>query len=97
MDQSKLTYEEILEISNQLASCAQDMEANLDEIKNQFNKIGQENVWSGTAAAEAKATFDRLSAKFPEFSQSVRDCSSHLSKVVDLYQTVDNQAASSSN
>lgn len=96
MDQSTLSYQDMLEISSQLASCANEMQSNLDEIKTQFNKIGEGDVWSGSAAAEAKSTFDKLSAKFPDFVAAVKDCSDYLNKVVDLYQSVDNQATSSS-
>lgn len=94
MDQSTLSYQEMLDISSQLASCANEMQINLDEVKNQFNKIGEGDIWSGSAAAEAKATFDKLSAKFPEFVTAVKDCSDYLNKVVNLYQSVDNQATS---
>ena len=46
-------------------------------------------MWSGTAASETKATFDKLSAKFPEFSQSVNDCYKYLLSVVENYKSVD--------
>lgn len=92
MQGSTLSYDEIQEISSQLSKCSKEMESNLDEIRTEFNKVGQDNVWSGSAAAEAKATFDRLSAKFPEFVTAVRECSDYLAKVVEIYKSVDDQA-----
>lgn len=92
MDQSTLSYEEMLEISTQLSTCANEMQSELDQIKSEFGKIGEGDIWSGTAAAEAKQTFDKLSAKFPEFVTAVQECSDYLAKVVDLYQSVDSQA-----
>ena len=58
-----------------------------------FDKIGTEDVWSGTAASTTKETFDQLSAKFPEFSQSVNDCYKYLTSVVENYKSVDAMVA----
>lgn len=89
MDFSKLSYAEVTAASNELNSAANDMNALLDEIKMLFSKIGEGNVWSGTAASNAKELFDTLSAKFPEFYQAVSDCSKYLNFVVANYQAVD--------
>ena len=89
MDFSKLTYSEIQSLANQLSSSASSMENVLNEVKTLFGNIGQDDVWSGTAAAHTKETFDKLSAKFPEFSQSVDDCSKYLLTVVENYKSVD--------
>lgn len=89
MDFSKLSYAEVTAASNELNSAANDMNALLDEIKMLFSKIGEDNVWSGTAASNAKELFDTLSAKFPEFYQAVSDCSKYLNSVVANYQAVD--------
>ena len=60
-----------------------------DGVKSLFDKIGTEDVWSGTAASKTKETFDQLSAKFPEFSQSINDCYKYLTSVVENYKSVD--------
>ena len=72
-----------------LNSSSTQMENLLTEIKTLFDKIGTDDVWSGTAASTTKETFDQLSAKFPEFSQSVNDCYKYLTSVVENYKSVD--------
>lgn len=89
MDFSKLTYAQVQSIATQLKSYSTQMESLLNEIKSKFEKIGNDEVWSGTAAAEAKSTFDKLSAKFPEFSVAIDDCHTYLNQVVESYKAVD--------
>lgn len=89
MDFSKLSYEQVTAAANELNTAANDMNSLLDEMKTLFSKIGEDNVWSGTAASSAKETFDALSAKFPEFYEAVSDCSRYLNSVVANYQSVD--------
>ncbi len=89
MDFSKLSYEQVTAAANELNNASNDMNTLLNEMKTLFSKIGEENVWSGTAASTAKETFDALSAKFPEFYQAVNDCSKYLNSVVENYQSVD--------
>ncbi len=86
---SGLTYEGINQIANDLKSKANDMNTTLNEIKGQMNKIGQDSVWSGTAASKDKEEFDKLSKKFPEFYDAVKNCSDYLLKIVERYQAVD--------
>ncbi len=93
---STLTYAQIDSISTNLKSYSSNMEALLNEIKGLFAKVGTDAVWSGTAAQTAKEEFDRLSAKFPEFSQAISDCSNYLNTVVANYQAVDRQVSSES-
>ena len=89
MDFSKLTYSQVQAIADSLNTASVDMESLLNEIKSLFDKVGTDDVWSGTAAAQTKDTFDTLSKKFPEFSQSVNDCYIYLTKVVENYKSVD--------
>ena len=89
MDFSKLSYEQVTAISNELNTSSSEMNGLLDEMKMLFSKVGEDNVWSGTAASNAKETFDALSAKFPEFYEAVSDCSKYLNSVVANYQSVD--------
>lgn len=89
MDFSKLSYGQIKAMADQLHTSATSMENTLIEVKNLFNKIGSEDVWSGTAASTTKDEFDKLSAKFPEFSQAIDDCYKYLLSVVERYKSVD--------
>lgn len=89
MDFSKLSYYQVLAMSNELSSSAKSMEMTLNDVKTLFNKIGTDDVWSGTAASAVKEKFDKLSAKFPEFSKAVEDCVKYLNQVVENYQSVD--------
>ena len=89
MDYSKLSYEQISAAANELNSASMEMNTLLDEIKALFNKIGEDDVWSGTAASSTRETFDALSAKFPEFYEAISDCSKYLNQVVANYQTAD--------
>lgn len=90
MDFSRLSYGQITSIAEQLNSSSAQMESLLNEIKALFDKVGTDDVWSGTAASATKEKFDTLSAKFPEFSQAVNDCYKYLLSVVENYQAVDN-------
>ncbi len=87
---SKLSYSEIEEIAENLNSSSRNMETLLNEIKNLFEKVGTDEVWSGTAAATSKETFDRLSEKFPQFSQAISNCHSKLMTVIANFKAVDN-------
>lgn len=89
MDFSKLSYGQVQSLAEQLNNSSNQMENLLTEMKSLFEKIGSEDVWSGTAASNTKETFDQLSAKFPEFSQSVNDCYRYLMSVVESYKSVD--------
>jgi Proteins of 100 residues with WXG. len=89
MDFSKLSYGQVQSLGDQLNSASSSMETLLSEIKTLFEKIGNDDVWSGTAAATTKETFDALSAKFPEFSAAINDCYKYLLSVVENYKSVD--------
>lgn len=89
MDFSKLSYAQVQSIAEQLNSSSLQMESLLTEIKTLFEKVGNDDVWSGTAASQTKETFNTLSAKFPEFSQSINDCYKYLVSVVENYKSVD--------
>lgn len=93
MDFSKLTYSQVQTIADSLNTSSVDMEGLLSEIKSLFDKIGNDGVWSGTAASTTKETFDALSAKFPEFSQAINDCYKYLLQVVENYKSVDNMVS----
>ncbi len=86
---SGLSYGEIRNISGQLSSKAARMEQILNAVSTEFNKVGNDGTWSGTAASSAKQEFDALKAKFPEFKQAIDDCAKYLQNVVARYEAVD--------
>lgn len=86
---SGLSYTEISDIASQLDSKATSMEGILNAVTNEFNKIGNEGTWSGTAASAAKEEFDALKAKFPEFKEAINDCAKYLRQTVERYKSVD--------
>ncbi len=89
MDFSKLSYSQVQALAEQLNSSSSAMEGLLTEIKALFERVGTDDVWSGTAASNTKETFDTLSAKFPEFSQAINECYKYLMSVVENYKNVD--------
>lgn len=90
MNDIKLTYDELESIANELKNSSTAMEEILRDITNEFEKIGNDDTWSGTAANETKITFNELSRKFPEFSKAVEDCYKYLTQIViPNYQAVD--------
>ena len=89
MDFSKLSYGQVQSMADQLHGSAIEMENTLTEIKTLFERVGNDDVWSGTAASITKERFDELSSKFPEFSQEIDDCYKYLLSVVDRYKSVD--------
>lgn len=89
MNYSKLSYEQIESLAQNLSSASNNMESVLSEVKNLLSQIGNSEVWSGTSASNIREEFDKLSAKFPEFTQSIEDCSKHLKAVVANYRSVD--------
>lgn len=94
---SSLTYAQLESTSQSLKSYSTSMEALLNEIRGLFSKVGTDAVWSGTAAQSAKEEFDKLSAKFPEFSTAVNECATQLNTVVANYRAADNQVMSERN
>ncbi len=86
---SGLSYEQITSIADQLNSKAQQMQSLLSQIEVELKKVGDDGTWSGTAASAAYEEFNRLIVKFPEFSQSITDCSTHLKQVVANFQAAD--------
>ncbi len=91
---SGLSYNEIASIAEQLKSKATNMETILNAVSTEFNKVGNDGTWSGTAATQAKQEFDALKAKFPEFKEAIDSCAKYLSQTVERYKAVD-QAVSS--
>jgi len=89
MEFSKLSYQQVQALADRLNTSATNMESLLNEVKALFENVGNDGVWSGTAAASTKEQFDALSAKFPEFSQAVNDCYKYLISVVENYKAVD--------
>lgn len=89
MDFSKLSYAQVEDMAAQLNTSSQGMQTVLEEVKTLFNKVGNDDVWSGNAASETKAKFDQLSAKFPEFVQAIEDCYKYLMQVAANYRAVD--------
>lgn len=89
MEFSKLSYNQVESLAEQLNTSAGQMESLLNEIKVLFERIGTEDTWSGTAASTTKEEFDALSAKFPEFNQAITDCYKYLMSVVANYKAVD--------
>lgn len=89
MDFSKLSYGQVQAMADQLHNASSEMDSTLTEVKTLFEWIGNDDVWSGTAASTTKEEFDQLSAKFPEFSQAIDDCYNYLLSVVERYKSVD--------
>ena len=89
MEFSKLSYSQVQALADQLNNSSASMETILNEIKTLFERIGNDDVWSGTAASNTKETFDALSSKFPEFHTSIQECYKYLISVVENYKSVD--------
>lgn len=94
MDFSKLSYGAINEKADLIGTNADEMGRILEEIKVLFAKVGDDSTWAGTAASQAKQTFDTLSAKFVDFAAAVKSESGYLKSVVANYQAVDSMASS---
>ena len=86
---SKLSYGQVQAMADQLNSAAGQMETLLTEIRGLFDKVGTDDVWSGTAASQTKERFDTLSGKFHEFNEAVEACHQYLLNVVESYKAVD--------
>ena len=91
MNGSNLTYAQITTIAQNLQNYSNDMQTVLDDIVALVDKIGNEDVWGGTAAEDSKSKFNTLNAKFADFYKAVTDESAHLATVVENYQKADSQ------
>ena len=90
---SKLSYEQVVAIANELKDSSGVMETLLNgDLKNLFRQIGDEGVWAGDAASRARAEFDTLAAKFPEFVAAIDECHKYLLNVVESYKNIDTAA-----
>ena len=94
MNGSAISYEQVLGLADQLKAASNNMESILSEVQSLFNQIGSSAVWSGDAAGEARAKFDQLSAKFPEFAQATASCQAYLASVVQNYRAIDTKVRS---
>lgn len=92
-DLSKLSYGQMNNMASELNKLSGQMREVLDSINNEFAKIGEGGVWSGTAASETKRNFDELSKRFPLFADSITACSKQIATVVANYQAVDKVVA----
>lgn len=91
MNGSNLTYAQITTISQNLQNYAKDMQTVLDDIVELVSRIGNEDIWGGTAAEDSKTKFNTLNAKFADFYKAVTDEAAHLTTVVENYQKADSQ------
>lgn len=89
MDFSKISYAQVQGLAEQLNTSSTNMATTLNEIKSLFNQVGTDDVWSGTAASQQKEEFDKLSSRFDEFHQAVKDCSTYLTNLVQRAQELD--------
>lgn len=87
----KLTYDQIRNIAEQLRSKSSSMKTILDNVTAQFNKIGDDSVWGGTAAEAKRAEFKSLAEKFDDFTEAINSCVNYLIKTVELYQSLDSK------
>lgn len=87
---SKLTYAEINSIADQLKNKADSMNELLTgPITTEINRVGTEGVWSGDAAEDVKAEFNKIASHFKEFYDAAVSCSTYLKQMVENYQSVD--------
>lgn len=89
MNYSKLSYEQLEGLANELNQASKNMENILNDVRNLLNRVGNTEAWQGTSASVVKAKFDELSAKFPEFSIATGKCCSHIMSVVANYRSTD--------
>ncbi|MGM9878962.1 MAG: WXG100 family type VII secretion target [Bacilli bacterium] len=81
----EVSAERMREIANELKEASARMEENLGNIKVLMEKVGEADIWSGTAANNAREEFDRLSAYFPNFYEAVINCSNGLNQFASNY------------
>lgn len=93
MNGSNLTYAQIQATSQNLSAYARKMETILGEITQLVSRIGNEDVWAGTAALNSKSKFEALNAKFADFYKAVTDEATHLNTVVENYQKADQKVS----
>ncbi len=89
MNNTRIQYDQIESLANNLRNSATNMEQLLNEVANLINQIGNSDVWNGTAAQVAREKFGKLIAKMPEFYNATNMCYSHLMSVVQNYKSVD--------
>lgn len=92
MDFTKVSYQQILNLSSELNTCAINLDMILNvELKELFDKIGDENFWSGNSAQKLNEELNTLKEKFPKFSSDIKSVSINLTKLVEEYQRADNE------
>ena len=87
MNGSKISYEQVLAMADQLKRSSQEVESILSNVSSLLSRVG--DVWSGQTASEAIAKFEQLSRKLPEFSNAIASCQTYLTSVVENYKNVD--------
>lgn len=81
----KVSTAELRQGANNLNSSSVEMASLLNEIKGLMDKIGEEDIWAGESAQASREEFDKLSAKFPSFSEAVKNCSDGLITFANNY------------
>lgn len=91
MNGSVLTYERIRTIASNLESESNSMQVVLEDIMQLLSQVGNEDVWAGIAAEDAKQKFNSLQAKFADFYKAVKEESQFLVTSVENYEKTDTQ------
>lgn len=72
-----------------LRNYASSMEEILNNMRNEFNKVNSEGVWTGNSAEATRETLDTLSAKFNELHQAITDCGNFVDRSAAAYQSAE--------
>ncbi len=89
MNYSKISYDQLETLANELNQASRNMENILNEVKELLDRVGNTEAWQGTSAQTAQTKFNQLSAKFPEFYTATGKCYTHIMSVIENYKSVD--------
>lgn len=98
MNTNKITdYESLNSNGIEIGKIAGEMEAILENVSNEIKKLGSDDSWNGTTLEGAMDIFRTQMAKFPNFVQSVNDCSTFIKNAYTEYKAAESANNSASN
>lgn len=94
MNFTKISYQEILNISGVLKTCAINLEMILNnELNDLLNRANDEEVYSGMGKEKVEQDIRTLQEKLPLYNEKLNNCAKKLELIVDDYRKGDEQIA----
>lgn len=87
----KISYEDVMSISEQIEGITENIKDNFDRINKSFTDLASGISWSGPSASNFLSKFHELSKNFDEVYDELKNSVNYLQNAVSQYQTTDSK------